>query len=366
MSKVSIIVPIYNSELYLRECVDSILDQSFQDFELILVDDGSPDGCGQIIDEYAASDNRVKAIHKENGGPSSARNAGLDAAVSQYIYFPDSDDVLHPELLEKTIPKMDAGYDMVVFGFDITPFPTEAEKKNLAYDVSEEQEIILKSDEERLRFLEGPFRRRVIRWEVWNRLFRRDIIEKWNIRFGDDRHVYAEDMYFTYFYMAHTSKILLLPDKLYTYRRYEGSGSTEYQKHLMIYSSNHMTEAFYEHCGECGDCRYLYEHFLALYYLLHKGAVRRLRRYHWKNDLSMENAREILKDNITDYPEFIRRMREAYNLPSVRESYRLDNGRKLQLTDRLYTGELLEMPASGIAKAFRTGRLALLRLTFKE
>ena len=88
----SIVVPIYKVEKYLRECVDSILCQSFSDFEIILVDDGSPDGCPRICDEYAEKDPRVKVIHKTNGGLSDARNTGLDAATGDYVIFLDSDD----------------------------------------------------------------------------------------------------------------------------------------------------------------------------------------------------------------------------------------------------------------------------------
>lgn len=88
----SVIIPIYKAEAYLRECVDSVLDQSFRDFELILVDDGSPDGCPAICDEYAEKDVRVRVIHKENGGVSSARNMGMKAATGEYLAFLDSDD----------------------------------------------------------------------------------------------------------------------------------------------------------------------------------------------------------------------------------------------------------------------------------
>lgn len=103
MCEISIIVPIYKVERYLKRCVDSILNQTFTDFELILVDDGSPDNCGRICDEYAEKDNRIYVIHKENGGLSDARNAGLDYATGQYIIFVDSDDFVEPDLLEKPI-----------------------------------------------------------------------------------------------------------------------------------------------------------------------------------------------------------------------------------------------------------------------
>lgn len=90
--KISCIVPVYNVEKYLRRCVDSILAQTFTDFELILVDDGSPDGCPAICDEYAEKDSRVRVIHQENKGVSAARNAGLDMARGEYVCFVDGDD----------------------------------------------------------------------------------------------------------------------------------------------------------------------------------------------------------------------------------------------------------------------------------
>ena len=101
---ISVVVPIYNVEKYLNRCVDSILNQTFTDFELILVDDGSPDNCGKICDEYAEKDNRVRVIHKPNGGLSDARNAGIEWALknsdSEWITFIDSDDWVHPNYLE--------------------------------------------------------------------------------------------------------------------------------------------------------------------------------------------------------------------------------------------------------------------------
>jgi glycosyltransferase involved in cell wall biosynthesis len=116
--KLSIIVPIYNVEAYLRRCVDSILSQTFTDFELILVDDGSPDACGKICDEYALQDKRIRVIHKKNGGLSDARNAVLDVAKGEYIGFVDSDDAVSPEMYQKLMEEMEAsGADVVTTGF---------------------------------------------------------------------------------------------------------------------------------------------------------------------------------------------------------------------------------------------------------
>ena len=95
--KLSVVVPVYNVSEFLRQGIDSVLSQSFRDFELILVDDGSSDDSGSICDEYAAKDCRIKVIHKENGGACSARNAGLDQAVGEWVYFFDPDDELYPD-----------------------------------------------------------------------------------------------------------------------------------------------------------------------------------------------------------------------------------------------------------------------------
>ena len=107
MPTISVIVPVYKVEKYIHRCVDSILEQTYADFELILVDDGSPDNCGAICDEYATQDSRVVVIHQENGGLSAARNAGIDWAFtnsdSQWISFVDSDDWVHPEYLERLL-----------------------------------------------------------------------------------------------------------------------------------------------------------------------------------------------------------------------------------------------------------------------
>lgn len=113
----SIIVPVYKAEKYINECVDSVLAQTFEDFELILADDGSPDRCPEICDEYAKKDSRIKVIHKENGGASSARNSGIEAACGEYVIFLDSDDYWEGNYtLKRLAEKSKSGYDIIIFG----------------------------------------------------------------------------------------------------------------------------------------------------------------------------------------------------------------------------------------------------------
>ena len=130
MSMVSIIVPIYNIEGYIRECIDSILAQTYPDFELILVDDGSPDNCGRICDEYAEKDVRIKVIHKENGGLTSARNAGLSVAKGDWIMHVDGDDWIEPDMIESLIEAAKAAEADLVFG-DFIKYGANAGNKQL-------------------------------------------------------------------------------------------------------------------------------------------------------------------------------------------------------------------------------------------
>ena len=101
--KVSIIVPVYKTEKLLHKCVDSIISQTYGNIEIILVDDGSPDACGKICDEYAVKDDRIRVIHKENGGQSTARNAALDICCGDYIMFVDSDDTVRSDAVESML-----------------------------------------------------------------------------------------------------------------------------------------------------------------------------------------------------------------------------------------------------------------------
>ena len=117
--KISIIVPVYNVEQYLPQCIESIINQTYQNLQIILVDDGSPDNSGRICDEYAEKDLRIKVIHKENGGVGSARNEGINYALGEYIYFVDADDYLESELIDICMNTIIKQYpDMLIFGFN--------------------------------------------------------------------------------------------------------------------------------------------------------------------------------------------------------------------------------------------------------
>lgn len=118
MRKVSLIIPVYRTEKYLRQCIDSVLSQTYGDIEVILVDDGSPDSCGEICDEYSARHNRIKVIHKANEGLSMARNDGISESTGDYIFFLDSDDYISPSCIESLVVASENGA-LAVIGYQL-------------------------------------------------------------------------------------------------------------------------------------------------------------------------------------------------------------------------------------------------------
>lgn len=207
MSKVSIIIPVFNVEKYLTNCIDSVFSQTFKEWELILVDDGSTDNSGIICDEYASKDSRVKVIHKGNGGVSSARNAGINASDFNLIYFVDSDDFIDPPTLEEIINKYKAtNADLVVHGL-VDDNLVDKSSHKISYstlDESDYAEIIESTD--RYGLLKGPV----------CKLFRREIILANKVSF-DSSISYGEDTKFTFDYLQNCSSIAFVPKHFYHY-----------------------------------------------------------------------------------------------------------------------------------------------------
>lgn len=207
--ELSIIVPVYKVEPYLRECIDSILRQTHTDYEVILVDDGSPDSCGEICDEYARRHSDViKVIHKPNGGLSSARNAGLDIAKGTFIGFVDSDDAILPDMYEALTGAMKRENADVVFS------------QVLHWDGSKKTnpdmtEPIVCTGVEAIQ--------RLFSWQeslsVWSKLFRRDVIDSHRFRHG----LTNEDLPFDCEILVKNCQVCILPDGYYRYRVTPGS-----------------------------------------------------------------------------------------------------------------------------------------------
>ncbi len=206
----SIVVPVYNVEQYLVKCLDSILSQTLTDFEVIAIDDGSPDNCGKILDEYAQKDTRIRVIHKENGGVSSARNTALDIAQGEYIGFVDSDDYIDPDMYEYLVDSIKkSGCDIVICGYHEV---SNDEIKDIKIC---EREALITSREGILGLIED----KTYRGYLWNRLYKRELFD--GIRFPET--VVMEDLYVNHLLFEKVDKIHLLDKSLYYYIRREDS-----------------------------------------------------------------------------------------------------------------------------------------------
>lgn len=200
---ISIIVPVYNTEKYLDKCIESIVNQTHKNLEIILVDDGSTDNSGKILDEWAKKDNRIKIIHKENGGVSSARNLALDNATGEYITFVDSDDGLKENALEILCAEIKSeDFDFVQCAFTVI---SEDEEK---FEEKEDKCI-----EKKEQILENFFSSKIA-GVCWGTIFNKRIMQ--NLRFRTDM-CRQEDTVFVFNCCCNASKVKLLNQPLYLY-----------------------------------------------------------------------------------------------------------------------------------------------------
>ncbi|WP_157764146.1 glycosyltransferase family 2 protein [Paenibacillus borealis] len=255
---ISIIVPIYNVEQFIKKCIDSIIYQTYRNLEIILVDDGSPDNCGRICDSYANQDNRIKVIHKKNGGLSSARNAGLNVATGNYIGFVDSDDWIEIDMFEKLLSvseREDAdivqcGYNSVLEnGKILRKYTSLNESYNNNKDV-----------------LAAYFSQTKINVVVWNKLYKRHLFD--SIRMVEGR--LFEDTMVSFELVLSTKKLVSIEGEYYNYLQRKSSimGSTySSQKLDMIYAGNYVLSKCEANAPEyinqahillCMYCFYLY------------------------------------------------------------------------------------------------------------
>lgn len=209
--KISVIVPVYNVEKYLPRCIDSILSQSFTDFELLLIDDGSPDNCGKICDEYVAKDRRVRVFHKLNGGVSSARNLGLDKAQGEWIAFIDSDDCVEEDYLAELLNAADLeGADFVV-------------TLNAIKKYTEDHHIVLTNESLVNLFSLYEFHRNGC---PWGKLYKHEMISNKNLRFNKNIHL-GEDVIFAIMYLLEVEKVVVISSDKYFYERERSDSLTK-------------------------------------------------------------------------------------------------------------------------------------------
>jgi len=218
---VSVVVPVYNVGKYLDRCVNSIVNQTYRNLEIILVDDGSPDRCPEMCDAWAEKDSRIKVIHKENAGLGMARNTGIENATGSYICFFDSDDYVHEETIEKAFKAMaDNDAEIVIYGMsrisaqgtlvrNVIPQPEKA-----VYRGDEVQDIFL------LDLIDTNYvgaKTKDLTLSAWACLFRMDLVRRTGWRFVSERESISEDSHSLIWLYKYVRSVAILPEALYFY-----------------------------------------------------------------------------------------------------------------------------------------------------
>ncbi len=208
MPKISIIIPVYNAEKYLRKCIESVIAQTFKDWEAILINDGSKDSSLAVCYEYATKDKRISVIDKTNGGPSSARNRGLEQARGEYIYFIDADDWIESNALEILYFNSDNGYFDIVF----VGFVREYSNGNMEYSYAYDADTYSLPKESIICHL---YKEQAYGW-ICTKMLKKEIIEKYNIRFDESIELWEDEM-FTSEYLNHVSSVRAINNHPYHY-----------------------------------------------------------------------------------------------------------------------------------------------------
>ena len=224
MATISIVVPVYNVEQYIGECLESIVNQTYRDIEIIIVDDGSPDNSCEIYQRYAENDARIKVIKKENAGVSEARNTGIDNASGQFIMFVDSDDWMELDACQIMISEqMKNDADLVVV--DAYTVVDGKPKTNRIFDrdfYSDSRKFILQYERSCIAYGFNP--RPAVKWNIsglgspWNKLFSKRIIDEYHLRFDPYVKGIYDDNLFTLHYLSHTKSIQYAARPIYNYR----------------------------------------------------------------------------------------------------------------------------------------------------
>ena len=296
---ISVIMPVYNVEKYLSQSINSVLNQTYENFELILVDDKSPDGSPAICDNFAKKDSRIRVIHKqENQGLGYARNTGLDVAQGEYIYFIDSDDFIHNQLLEKAIVATKPETDLVVFG--INRFFEDENGNTTKTEQLSPSEFSASKNKEMARVFCLLNEAKVFPF-AWNKLYKKSFITKNEARFEKTKLI--EDFLFNIYLLEKANNVEIISDCLYNYRK---------PKHETLASA--YSPDFFELCKRKFSLEKAFLDKLqvdeSVYQLIYASHVKHIFSVFIKNNSSKSNLtkrdklvkiKEILSDKISIY-----------------------------------------------------------------
>ena len=271
---VTVIIPVYNVESYLATCLDSVVNQTYQNLQIILVNDGTKDHSLEICEAYAQKDSRITIINKENGGLSSARNKGLEYAKGVYCYFMDSDDYIERDLIEKAVGKMsEEDADMVIFGMErFREDNDEIESFEL-----DDCTYLLPNPQKRFEFIAHEYYQYNVAYEVWNKLYKLDIIKQYNMKFEDNKTIFAEDVCFLSYYLLHAKKIVSMRGRFYHYLIRGSSLTGIGYKEPKVKQFHSLLDYVYQYAQQYDDeSHYVANHFEYMYAALMHDQYKRV------------------------------------------------------------------------------------------
>lgn len=237
---VSIVIPIYNVESYLDRCINSVVLQTYENVEIILIDDGSTDRSSEICDEWAARDSRIVVIHKQNAGLGMARNSGIDKARGKYIFFFDSDDYVDTDIVRKCVENAQKNdSDVVIYGRYCVYEDGRIGKGEIKTEKTVYTDEMINNE-----LLPGMFTYDMgFGVSAWGRMYRLDIINENGIRFVSEREIISEDAYFTLEFFPRVTRASILKENLYYYYNRISSLSRIYKKDRQKYNDHFLKKA---------------------------------------------------------------------------------------------------------------------------
>lgn len=291
---ISVIVPIYNVANYLRKCIESIRNQSYQNLEIILVDDGSPDNCGEICEEYAKLDDRIKVIHKTNGGLSDARNYGIEAATGEYFLFVDSDDYIHIDMIRILYEVLKEKNAQVA----VCSYQNVQENEVTAYNENYRGVLQPLLMTEKQMFDSHYYLEKRVEFIVaWNKLYHRSLFEY--VRYPKGK--VHEDEFTTYKLLYQAQKIVYIEAPLYFYVQRENSimGQKISEKRLLILEALLERMEFFKEKGEKRLWILTFEAYRRSFFR-YVGEVRRTKAFPRSR---FSKYKKIYRNNLKEYIE---------------------------------------------------------------
>ncbi|WP_419881716.1 glycosyltransferase family 2 protein [Peribacillus sp. B-H-3] len=309
---VSIIVPVYNAENYLARCIDTILNQTYKNIEVILVNDGSVDKSGCICEEYSNLDTRIKVIHQNNLGPSQARNIGLNSAKGKFIQFIDSDDTVELNITEKLVHEINLYNEMVICGYKLI---SNKKKTSVVQKISPQKEGVFQF-QEFLKYFGKYYKNNLIN-SPCNKLYVTEIIKKNNLQFNNDINM-GEDFIFNLSYMRYCNNISIIGDNLYNYLKLNDNSLTLNFKNGLFENQKFLFEKVRIFLCDYNSYTADNEKIIETYYT--DSIINCFNNlFHKNNDLTFLERKEEIKAIIND--ERVREKNEYFNKGNVKKRY---------------------------------------------